>query len=80
MVTKDQIEALRALNDQQNDGRGVVCVHSIISCLEEGDIDEAIAGYLWDNDKTASYPELDNLLSKVLGVPTRYGWFSVKVE
>ena len=52
------IEALKALEAIQNDGRGVTTVRGIIIDLERGKLADAKAGIAHDWDKIANYPDI----------------------
>lgn len=57
---------LRSLESQQNDGRGVSCVRSVITYLERGDIGSARAVADTDHDKIRNYPTIEDCLSRLL--------------
>lgn len=51
----DELEALQA---EQNFGRGVACVRSIVNWLRDGNTDKALAEARWDWDKIRNYPDI----------------------
>ncbi len=61
------LTSLKELERKQNNGRGVVCVRGIITCLERDDMKDAKIWADWDHDKIRNYPEIKSELIK-LGV------------
>jgi hypothetical protein len=60
--TKEQIDALDALQATKNGTRGVSCVRSIVHWLRRGDYQSALATCRGENDKITSYPDIQKLL------------------
>jgi hypothetical protein len=59
------IEELKALEQKQNEGRGVSCVRSIIFYIEKEDLSSANAVCFNEGDKLRSYPEIVKVLRKM---------------
>jgi hypothetical protein len=78
MDLKKIAQELNLLQSQENDGRGVSCIRTIVSCLEQEDLDHAIAAYNVDGDKVANYPKCEKFICESLGIEPRYGELSRK--
>lgn len=52
------IEQLKELDAKENEGRGISCVQSVITCLERNDIATAKIVYRNDGDKIRCYPKI----------------------
>ena len=63
-------ERLDVLQKDQNDGRGISCVKSIITYLKLGDLRSAIAVRQHDGDKTISYFDVESYLTEKFGCRT----------
>lgn len=59
------ITHLKTLEAKQNSGRGVSCVRSIISHIENNKNDEALACCFNENDKIRNYPDIKAELEKL---------------
>jgi hypothetical protein len=68
-ISKTQLDQLRELESEANDGRGVTCVRSIIFYIETGDFESAAIRYRTDRDKLRQYPELEAFLKDLFSVP-----------
>ncbi len=65
-----QADELDALQAEQNEGRGVCCVRSIVSCLRKHDGPCAKRVYQSEGDKIYQYPELQKWFEKHFGCRT----------
>lgn len=61
------INRLVDLMEQENEGRGISCVASIIASLNRGNIEEAKCIYMNEGDKIRAYPKIQNWFYKYLG-------------
>lgn len=62
----DQLKQLSKLEATKNNGRGVSCVRTIIQYILKGFTNLATACALNEDDKISSYPDIKNLLRKIL--------------
>ena len=62
-----EIEKLKDLESQENEGRGVTCVRYIIHHLEKADIETAKRIYVTEGDKITSYPKIQEWMYKNFG-------------
>lgn len=58
---------LDGLQSVENDGRGVMCVKSMVTYLRRNQFAEAQGIYQVDGDKTRQYPALEAALRKYFG-------------
>jgi hypothetical protein len=66
---------LDELQKQENNGRGVSCVQSVVSSLRMGKLDEAKRICSWDGDKIINYPKLAEFIkSKLFSEGERHPW------
>jgi len=65
-----KIEELNNLQSKENNGRGVSCINSIISCLVREDIEAAKRVYQSEGDKIAQYPEIQKWMLDNFGCRT----------
>lgn len=61
------IDKLDELQMVENDGKGIVCVKHIISCLKKNDVDMAKQVYQIEGDKIISYPLIQQWMVKNFG-------------
>ena len=66
------INRLVDLSSKENDGRGVSCVDSVISCLNKGKIELAKRVYKNECDKIRSYPYIQEWFYNFFGCPTHF--------
>ena len=52
------------LQENENDGRGISCIRSVIGCLRSGDKASALAVVNNEWDKISSYPRIANCLKE----------------
>ena len=71
---KNLAKKLFDLQKQENNGRGVSSVRTLIHYLEINDINSARAVYENEGDKISSYPEIEKLICENLNIKPRYGW------
>ena len=64
-ITKEQIDKLDGLQAQQNNGRGVSCVRTIVSCLRKDQYNDGLACCLNESDKIRNYPEIYVFLEEI---------------
>lgn len=57
---------LDELQKQENNGRGVSCVQSVVAYLKIGKLDEAKRICEWDHDKIINYPKLVEFIKNKL--------------
>lgn len=62
-----KIEQLADLNANTNNGRGILTVRDIISCLRSGKVETAKIVYGIDGDKIQPYRNLQNKIESILG-------------
>ncbi|MFH1667977.1 MAG: hypothetical protein ABH884_03085 [Candidatus Komeilibacteria bacterium] len=55
-----------ALQKDQNNGRGVSCVQSVIIYLRAGKLEDAKQICRWDHDKIINYPKIKKYVRDVL--------------
>ncbi len=65
-----QAEELDALQAEQNEGRGVSCIKSIVFQMRKNDIDCAKRVYQLEGDKIRQYPEIQKWLLDHFGCRT----------
>lgn len=74
----DQYETLAKdldlLQMNENEGRGVGCVKTIISCLQKGDVEEARAVCFNEGDKLEGYDKIKILLISSLFNNEKHPW------
>lgn len=63
---KSLADALDDLQKEENDGRGVSCVQTIVACLRSGSIDKARAVVWNEGDKLWAYPYVHRFLKQTL--------------
>jgi len=69
------IQTLKELEKQQNEGRGVSCVRNIIHHLERNKQEDATITALTESDKIRNYPEIEQELEQLLPeLKTKYEW------
>lgn len=66
------VEKLIKLNKKENDGNGIICIDSIITCLLNKDIDRAKLVYRNDGDKIRAYPKIQQWLYENFGCRTHF--------
>lgn len=64
---KKFIQELKILESKENDGRGVVCVKSIIALLERDRFNDARAIWEHDGDKINQYPKIEKAILDIFG-------------
>ncbi len=69
-------DELLALQEKENEGRGVSCIRGITDSMRSGDIDGARAWAMTDDDKIRAYPEIrqwleDNLFGPDVDSPLK---------
>ena len=64
-VTEEQINKLDKLQAQENDGRGVSCIRSIISYLRRGQYNDGLTCCFTDSDKIRNYPEIYTFMEEI---------------
>jgi hypothetical protein len=67
-------DELDQLQQQENNGRGVSCVRSVVDYLKAGQLDEAKRMCEWDHDKIRNYPKLVEYLKNNLFTPEEHPW------
>ena len=65
-MKKEQIEKLDSLQRLENDGRGVSCVRTIITCLRNSQYKDAVTCCITENDKIRNYPPIQKYLIEIL--------------
>ncbi len=70
ILREAQADKLDYLQAEQNDGRGVSCVESIIFQIRKNDIDCAKRVYQSEGDKIREYPEIQKWLLDHFGCRT----------
>jgi hypothetical protein len=66
-VKQKQVEELRLAASAENNGRGIACVRSMLTALDQGDIETARIIFGNEGDKVRQYPMVDVLLHDILG-------------
>lgn len=61
-----QLDRIRQMESEQNEGRGVSCVRGMISSVDQGDIAGAKVWFTTDHDKLRQYPQLKQALGNYL--------------
>lgn len=62
----DQLDELQS---QENNGRGVSCVKSVVAYLRTGDLEHAKQVCFWDHDKIINYPKVKSFIMDNLFEP-----------
>jgi hypothetical protein len=56
------------LQAEQNDGRGVACVRSLLTYARRADFQQAVRTFFSEQDKIRQYPDLETLIAEVFGL------------
>ncbi len=66
-ITTQDIDTLDLLQANQNGGRGVSHIKTIIIFLRREEYDKAANVYQIEGDKTRAYPQIKEMLTKMFG-------------
>tara|TARA_Y100000310_G_C20626084_1_gene785970 strand:+ start:489 stop:737 length:249 start_codon:yes stop_codon:yes gene_type:complete len=67
MITPQDIDDLDALQQKENDGRGIECVRHIIFYLRREDVNSAQTVRYHEGDKTIAHPDVEKKLCAMFG-------------
>ncbi len=63
---KELANGLEKLQKEENDGRGITIIRSVIIWLKQGDVLKAQLEASHDHDKISNYPKIEALLKREL--------------
>ncbi len=66
-VSQELIDDLDRIQSQENQGRGIQCVRTIILRLRQGEFEWAASIRRSEGDKTRMYPEVEKKLFDIFG-------------